>query len=403
MRTSPRATTAVRHQPLPCREPRVQHCDLLAGEAPLDARHRLPGEAYLGDEEQHRAPRLERGLCCLQVHLRLAAARDAVEKHLVAAVRLAQDGVQGTALLVQEVRHVGEGGAGLQAARLSGGGGRDVRGRSRPRPTSVALPAGLLGSERLGLQQPAQAGGGEPAGGAQFALLQRAGLLDQGERRPLPGPQPARRPGASAQQPAGRGDADHVHAVGDPQPLLAPVALRGRRQAAALEPETGQLVELALSGVGGRPAGLRELVLAHDFERPGGWADERQRGRKGGEVVPLHPACHVEEFGGDRRDAQDIAQRQDASPVGGGGSDLEDDADDRLRAERYRDQRPRTGAPFELARNLVVEGLGEGPCAYEREDGGVARTAPQRAHGAGLRRLTARAAPPSARRRRLRP
>ncbi len=86
----------------------------------------------------------------------------------------------------------------------------------------------------------------------------------------------------------------------------------------------------------------------------------------------LDPPSQVEEVGRDGRDAQDVAKRQDASLVGGSVTDLEDGADDRLGAERDGDERPRAHARGELARDLVVEGLVEGPRADEREDGGVA-------------------------------
>ena len=95
-------------------------------------------------------------------------------------------------------------------------------------------------------------------------------------------------------------------------------------------------------------------------------------------------------------DVQDVAKRQDAALVRGRVTHLEDDADDGLRAQRHGDQRARNDRGGELARDLVVEGLGEGPGADEREDGGVRHATAGRSGAPGV------AAPPSSRRR-LRP
>ena len=193
--------------------------------------------------------------------------------------------------------------------------------------------------------------------------------------RALARAEPRGRLGAAQQRASGRRDADDVHAVGDAEPPLAPVPLGVGAEAAALEPEPGQLAELALSGACGRPPRVRELVLAHDLEGAGGRAHERKRGGERGEVVLLDPVRHLEQVGRDRGDAQDVAQRQDASLVLGLVADLEDHADHRLGAQRHRGQGARQRASGELARDLVVEGLGEGPRADEREDGGVAHAA----------------------------
>ena len=143
--------------------------------------------------------------------------------------------------------------------------------------------------------------------------------------------------------------------------------------------------ELALSGLGGRPAGVRELVLAHDLERAGGRAHERQRAGERGEVVLLDAPRDGEQVGRDGRHVQDVAQRQDAALVSGRVPQLQHDADDGLRAQRDGDQGAGRDPADELARDFVVEGLREGSRADEREDGGVAH-----------------ATPPSCRRRRIR-
>ncbi len=401
---------AVGEEPLPRREPGVQHGDLLAGEAPLDARDRLSGEPDLRHEEQDRATGLQCGLRGLEVDLGLAAAGDAVQEHLVTGLRLAQDAVQRAPLFVQQVGDVRERGAGAQAAGLRHGArGGDVRrsalGGAGPLPVArvLAIPGGVQGEDGAAVHQPPQAGGREPAGGAQLSLLESAGIRQESQGRALARAEPRGCLRAAQQRASGRRDADHMHAVGDAEPSLAPVAFGLGAEAAALEPEPGQLAELALTGARGRPPRVRELVLAHDLECAGGRAHERQRGRERREVVLLDPMRHLEQIGRDGRDAQDVAQRQDASLVLCLVADREDHADHRLGAKRHRGQGARQRASGELARDLVVEGLGEGPGADEREDGGVARTATKRAHGAGLRRLTAQAAPPSPRRRRLRP
>ncbi len=147
------AHLAARHggvgeQPLPRREPGVQYRDLLAGEAPLDARHGLAGQADLGHEEQDRAAGVQRRLRRLEVDLGLAAAGDAVQQDLVAGARLAQDAVQRTALLGQQVW-------GCRRARRSRADGRPARqpgrrsrppcsgppGRRRPSPRRRPLPS----------------------------------------------------------------------------------------------------------------------------------------------------------------------------------------------------------------------------------------------------------------------
>ena len=87
----------------------------------------------------------------------------------------------------------------------------------------------------------------------------------------------------------------------------------------------------------------------------------------------LDAAGDAEELLGDGRDAQDVAQRQDASLVRRLLADLEDDPDDRLGAQGDGDEGAGQRAGGQLAGDLVVEGLGEGPGADEREDGGVAQ------------------------------
>ena len=102
--------------------------------------------------------------------------------------------------------------------------------------------------------------------------------------------------------------------------------------------------------------------------------------------MPLDAAGHHEQFLGDGRDAQDVAQRQHASLVRGVVADPEDHPDDGLRAQRRGDERAGQRAAGELGWDLVVERLRERAGADEREDGGVGT----------------HAAPPSPRRR-LRP
>ena len=86
----------------------------------------------------------------------------------------------------------------------------------------------------------------------------------------------------------------------------------------------------------------------------------------------LDAARDVEELRRYGRDAQDVTQRQDASCVRRLLADLEDDPDDRLGAQGDGDEGAGQRAGGELRGDLVVEGLGEGPGADEREDGGVA-------------------------------
>jgi hypothetical protein len=167
-----------------------------------------------------------------------------------------------------------------------------------------------------------------------------------------------------------------VDTVGDAQPALAPVPFRVGAEAAALEPEPRQSFEPALSGFGRRPSRISELVLPHDLERAGRRAHEGERGRERREVVLLDAARDLQQVGRDRRDAQDVAQRQDASLVSGVTADLEDDADDRLRAQGDGGERAGKCSSGQLAGDLVVEGLGEGPRADEREDGGEAHRPP---------------------------
>ena len=307
MRTSPRATARVGEQPLPRREPGVQDGDPLAGEAPLDARHGLAGEPDLGHEEQDRAAGVQRRLRRLEVDLGLAAAGDAVQQHLVAGVRLAQDAVQRAALLVQKVGDVGEDGAAAQTAGLGrGGAGDPFRSSGPPDAAATGLsPAATAASSapRVGgehgaaLDQAAQAGGREAAGGAQLALLELPGVVEELERRALPRPEPCGRLRPAAQRAPRRRDADDVHGVGDAQPALAPVALCLGRAGAAAEPQAGELEEPVLAGGRGRPSRVGEIVLAHDLERAGGRADERERARERREVVLLDAAREAEEVG----------------------------------------------------------------------------------------------------------
>ena len=75
-------------------------------------------------------------------------------------------------------------------------------------------------------------------------------------------------------------------------------------------------------------------------------------------------------MGGTRRTSRSGSTRPSCAVVL---ADLEDDPDDRLGAQGHGDEGAGQRAGGELARDLVVEGLGEGPGADEREDGGVAQ------------------------------
>ena len=238
---------------------------------------------------------------------------------------------------------------------------RDVKGRRR-----------LSGHQRAAFQEPAQARGGESARGAELALVESPGLVHELQRRALARAQPGRRLRAPAQRAPGRRDTDDVHAVGHAQPALAPVPLRVRGERAGLEPDPIQIAKPALPRLGGRGAGVRERVPAFDLERARGRAHERQRGRERREVVLLDAARDAEELLGDGRNAQDVPQRQDAPFVRRLLADLEDDPDDRLGAQGDGDEGAGQRAGGQLAGDLVVEGLGEGPGADERKDGGVA-------------------------------
>ena len=194
---------AVGEQPLPRRQPGVQDGDLLAGEAPLDARHRLAGEPDLGHQEQDRAAGLQRRLRGLQVHLGLAAAGDAVQQHLVAGVRLAEDAVQRAPLLVEQVGDVRERGAGAQAAGLRRGGGRGGAGglavaagagvRSGPARRRVVFAPGSdattapLSSSRL---RPAAE---RPLAARSSRSSRRPGVVDELEGGALPRAETRRR------------------------------------------------------------------------------------------------------------------------------------------------------------------------------------------------------------------
>ena len=315
------------------------------------------------------------------------------------------------ALLREQVRHVRERRARAQPRRLGRGGRRDaVRRPARrllrrggARGPSVPAGPGLLDDDGPRLDQPPQPLRGEAAGGAQFALLERAGLFEKAQRCALAGSEPRRRLRAAAQRPARRRGADHVYPVRDAQPALAPVALGCRGEAPGLEPQAGQFVQPALAGFRDRTPRLGELVLAHDLERARGRADERERVGERREVVHFDAARDDEQVRRDRGDVQDVAQRQDAALVRGDVAQLEDDADDGLSAERHGDERARRHTSGELRRDLVVEGPGEGAGADEREDGGVAARWPFVAPLDSATTLAVHSAPPSPRRRRLSP
>ena len=271
---------AVGEQPLARRQPRVQHGHLFAREALAHAGDGLTGQPDLGDEEQHGATALQRRLGGLQVHLGLAAARDPVHQDLVAGVRLAEDGVQGVALLGQQVGDVAERRAGLEPSRLGDDGRRDRRLRAaarciHPAPgigcARDACPAGPVGrlDQRAGLEQLTQCRQGEAGGGAQRALVDESDAFDGLERGALPRTQPAGRDGAPAQGAAHPHRAGHVHAIRDAHPALAPIALGELGQRPSRQLEAGALRETRLPGLQRRLPARRQLVLTHDLERPG--------------------------------------------------------------------------------------------------------------------------------------
>ena len=361
----------------------MQHGDPGAGEPPLDARHGLPSQADLGHEQQDRAAGLERRLRRLEVHLGLAAPRDAVQKDLVAGLGLAEDRVERAPLLREQVRHVREGRARAQPRRLGRGGRRDAVGRrllgSLVRDglrRCVSFASRVLDDDGARLDQPAKPLRGEAAGRAQLAFLEYTGLLKKAERRALASSEPRGRRRTAAQRPPRRRDADDVHPVRDAQPALAPVALGGRRETARLEPQAGEFVQPALAGLRGCAPGRGELVLAYDLERARGRTDERERVGERREVVLLDAPCDGQQVRGDRGHVQHVAQGQDAALVRGDVAKLEDHTDDGLGAERHGDERTCSDTRGELGGDLVVEGTGEGPGADEREDGGVGHSAP---------------------------
>ena len=218
-------------------------------------------------------------------------------------------------LLVEQVGDVREGGAGLQAGRLRRGGRGDavvrLAGRQRRRRRHVEGRRRLRGHERAALQEPAQARRGESARGAELALVELPGLVDELQRRALARAEPGRRLRAPAQRAARRRDADDVHAVRHAQPALAPVPLRVRGERAGLQPDA-----VADRAAGSPPPPRpqrRRRVSAYRrsiLSAPVGRAHERQRGRERREVVLLDAARDVEQLRGDGRDAQDVPQRQ---------------------------------------------------------------------------------------------
>ena len=138
----------------------MQHGDPGAREAALDPCHGLPGEPDLRHHEEDGASGLQHRLGGLEVHLGLAASGDPVKQHLVARVGLAQDAVQGAALLGQEVRDVRERGAGVQAGGLRGGrcGHEELFGH-----VCVAVRCGVVRKARRRVLHQ------EPAGGDELA------------------------------------------------------------------------------------------------------------------------------------------------------------------------------------------------------------------------------------------
>ena len=192
----------VGQQPLPRRQPGVQHGDARTAEAPLDASHRLPRQADLGHEQQDRAAGLEGGLRGLQVDLGLAAPRHPVQQDFVAGLGLAQDAVQGALLFAEQVGDV-------RRAWRRPEGAPPARRRARPPRAAAPRQRVLPGAVRAAvtppvadgvddhdgprLEQPPETLRRQSAGGAQLALLERAGLLQQVEGGPLAG-----RPGAPA-------------------------------------------------------------------------------------------------------------------------------------------------------------------------------------------------------------
>ncbi len=119
--------------------------------------------------------------------------------------------MQRAALLVEQVRDVGERDAGAQAGGLRGGAHGDARVRLAGRAGPAAagrLGAGdrgearrrVLREERAGGEQASQSRRREVAGGPELPLVEAAGLVDELERGALPRAEPGRglrRPGAA--------------------------------------------------------------------------------------------------------------------------------------------------------------------------------------------------------------
>jgi len=304
-----------------------------------------------------------------------------VQQHLVAGPRVAEHAPERAALLVEQVRHVRDGrtrrGIRQRDRGLSPVASAHGRGRRRAPSLVVAGAGRRIGAhQRPFREEPAQAGGGEAGGGAQLPLPDAPGLFDERERAALPGSQPRRGLRTPSEGPVRGRDADDAGAVGHPQPASAAVTLVLGRERAGRETDAAECAQSLFPGRDRRCAGLRELVPAIHLERSHRRTHQRQRSGEGGEIVTLHAAGEIEQPGRHWRHVQHVVQRQYAPLVAARVADLEHHADHRARAQRCGHERSGLHRRREVGGHLVVEGLGEGPRADQREDGGVAHAAP---------------------------